>query len=727
MFNQLLNISNYYFNPYAIPVMVVGMLILSIGLFVLKQNKRSIINIAFFFQCFSVALWTLPISLVYLSRAPETALIWYRYFTFFGVVNIMPSLILLAIAWTGKFNQKKLFVFANYLIAFVFYILAVSTNKVVVPHAMQNYFWGFYPTYGTWARAFLGLYATQFIIGITILYRAYKREDLPVKKIQIGTMITATLVASAATADFIPKFFHVPLYPYGYIPIFIYVSLVAYSIVRYRTFDIETAIHKTAMWLLTFSFILVPILALERMLAPYIRKSDFAQIGFCVFSSLTLAFYLRVIQPKIDHCFQRRQSNLEEISSRFTDDLVHLKGLNQLIQRIEDAIADTLYPQKIDIFIYSEKERTYKLVNTINRPRETLELNSEDRFLQWLSENDKIVHKDFIDIDPAYAKIKEAAKSYSDRTEAIVVIPLVLNENLLGVVNLGKKSNLRRYTGPEFQFLTKLKNQSTIAISNSLLYETMEEQVRQRTKELLDVQKQLIQAEKMATMGTLAGGVAHEINNPLTAILTNTQMLLASNVADDKLDKESLELIEEATKRCRTIVQKLMAYARKPLETSEISKVNLLNALNDVISFIGYQLEQDNIKIATNAKKGTYMVMGNSNEIEQVITNLILNAKDAIRRIKRGGTINVTFSESGDWIKIEIEDEGAGIPKEVASKIFDPFFTTKDVGRGVGLGLSICQAIIEKHNGTISFKSALNKGTTFTIQLPIAEKQAVLS
>ena len=349
------------------------------------------------------------------------------------------------------------------------------------------------------------------------------------------------------------------------------------------------------------------------------------------------------------------------------------------------------------------------------------QLSKDEQFLLRLAKNNKIAYKEFTDIDPAYAPVKEKAEDYFKEMEAVAVIPLVLNEKLLGLINLGKKSNLKPYSAADFYFLNILKNQSAIAISNSLLYENMEEQVRQRTRELVEVQKQLTHAEKLATVGTLAGGVAHEINNPLTAVLTNVQMLLASDTVKDASDRESLELIEEATKRCRTIVQKLMVYAKKPLESAEVSSVNLLDVLRNVMSFIGFQLEQENIKLSIDAKKDAYQVMGNANELEQVLTNIILNAKDAIRQIKKSGVIKVSFIENPEWIRLEIEDEGKGMPPEIVSKIFDPFFTTKDVGKGLGLGLSICHAIIEKHNGMITARSEPGKGSVFIVQLPKAK------
>ena len=615
MFEELLNPSNYFLNPYAIPTLLVGVLILSIGFFVLRQNKNSIINIAFFYKCLAMGFWLFSISFVYSSNKQELAIKLYRNFTFLGVVNIMPSVMFFTMAWSGELRYKKSFVVMNYLVSLLVYVLAITTDKLILPHQMRKYFWGYYPIYTFWMAPYLIFFLAQFIISIRSLYSAYSFEKIPIKKIQKRMIFIALLIAVSASADFLPKFFWLAMYPYGYISMFIYISLVAYSIVRYKAFDIETVIHKTIMWLVTFSFIIIPIFLFYKWIFPQIRESNALQAWFWSLSLLLVAFYLRAIQPKIDHLFQRRRSNLEEIAHRFAEDLVQLKGLSQLIPRLEDVISETLYSQQVSIFIYDEKTGTYKLKNRLKKSDAIAELKADNAFLIWLSKNNKLAYKEFADIDPAYALMKEKAEDYFNTTGSTVVIPLVLNEKLLGIINLGRKSNLRPYSAMDFYFLNTLKNQSAIAISNSLLYENMEDQVRERTKELLQAQKQLIQVEKLATVGTLAGGVAHEINNPLTAILTNVQMLLALGNTLDADSQESLQLIEEATKRCRTIVQKLMTYAKKPLEPAELTKINLLNVVNNVVTFLGYQLEQENIKLVSEGQEDKYWVIGDKNEL----------------------------------------------------------------------------------------------------------------
>ncbi|OYT41275.1 MAG: hypothetical protein B6U86_02710 [Candidatus Altiarchaeales archaeon ex4484_43] len=245
----------------------------------------------------------------------------------------------------------------------------------------------------------------------------------------------------------------------------------------------------------------------------------------------------------------------------------------------------------------------------------------------------------------------------------------------------------------------------------------LEERIEERTRQLKEAQEQLIQSAKMATIGTLAGGIAHEINNPLGAILTNTQMLLME--VEDPDQRESLKLIEEGTRRCRDIVNTLLKYSRKP-ELDEFKSINLNDVINDACNLLQHQLNNENIKIKKEYTK-IPDIEGNANELQQVFTNLILNARDAIKRIRKAGEIIIRTYQEDKSVVAQVIDNGCGIPKENINKIFDPFFTTKDVGEGTGLGLAIAYKVIEKHNGRIDVSSNVGKGATFTIKLPKVE------
>jgi len=729
MTGSILNANNYFLNPYAIPYFIVGVMVIWEGVFIILQNKKSLINLAYMLTCIAAGIWLTGVGAIYTSLQQDVSFFWGRFYSFLGIIFVTPAVYFFSVCWRktlpwpqttkASAGQAKSVIF-NYLTAFIFYLFFANSRLFI--EGMWSYPWGFYPKAGKLYVIFILWFYLVMSASIKNFVHVYRKERIPIRKRQSKLLIIAFSIAFLGSVEFLPNY-GIALYLSAFVPIFICITIVGYSVIRYKLMDIETVIHKTIAWFLANLVLLTPFVFLI-----YFTRGWHANLGktgtFGLLSlfSLLFLFFVRAFQPRVDHFFQRRRYRLEETAGRFTKDVVHLRDFNNLIELIEKTIKDTLYSQRIDIFIYNDSKKAYELVNRGNDPGQILSLSREDAFLRWLTKNDKIVHKDFIDIDhPEYTDVLGRAKDYFNMSRTIVAIPLVLNNKLLGIINLFKKANLKRYTALDFHFLTIFKNQSAIAISNSLLYENMEERVRQRSRELVDVQKQLIQAEKLATVGTLAGGVAHEINNPLTAILTNVQMLLESNPIDGELDRQSLQLIEEATKRCRTIVQKLMAYAKRPLESSQVGKVDLLNVLKNVLAFLGYQLKQENIKIRIQAEPANYLAVGSHNELEQAITNLVLNAKDAIKKVKRSGVIHISFSRNAECIEIKVEDEGSGIPENVISKIFDPFFTTKEVGSGLGLGLSICQAIVEKHNGIISVQSQANKGSAFIVQLPAAK------
>jgi signal transduction histidine kinase len=721
MLERAIPFGNYQFSIHAVFVMVVSLLIFAIGLMILVQTKRTVKDIAFFLFCMSATLWLFTMGFVYSSPDPQTALRWYKTFTFFGVINLTPNLYLFAASASGLLKKQRNWVVLTYAATYIMYVLALTTEQwITMPY---RYFWGYYPHYEPPAYLFLLTFAIVFWANQAHLKLAYERENVPIKRNQIRLIKLGLLFGLTAFIDFGAKIWKVSIYPMGFVSMLTLVAVLAYSIVRYKAFDIETVFHKTILWILSFLMIIIPIFLAFRLCFALIENSVAYQALFFIVSFFVLTIYLRLVQPKVDHLFQRRKADLEVISSQFAADVVYLKGFERLIQRIEKTVMNTIYPSWVDIFIYDENLKNYQIVNREQMNDRVRCFNPGGFFLRWLKEKNKIVHKEFVEIDPEYASVKDNARGYFGETMATVAIPLVINERLLGIINLGKKINLKRYNALDFHFLTTLKNQSSIAISNSRMYQNIEEQVKERTQELVEVQKQLIQAEKLATVGTLSGGVAHEINNPLTAILINVQMLLSLDDNERAKDVESLKLIEEATQRCRTIVEKLMAYAKKPLENDAVSATDIKEVLHKTIAFIGYQLEQDNIQIVIKADQGPHLVLGNHNELEQVFTNIILNARDAIKEAKGSRHIHVSLCAQENQIRVEIKDQGSGISEQNLAKIFDPFFTTKDIGKGLGLGLSICQSIVEKYHGRIVVQSELGTGTVFTINFPEYSKK----
>jgi signal transduction histidine kinase len=232
----------------------------------------------------------------------------------------------------------------------------------------------------------------------------------------------------------------------------------------------------------------------------------------------------------------------------------------------------------------------------------------------------------------------------------------------------------------------------------------------------VQLEEQLQISDKMASIGLLAAGVAHEVNTPLTGISSFTQMLLQNAEPEDPRTK-ILEKIERQTFRAAKIVNGLLNLAR-PAQV-DAGPVDLHAVINDVLSLLEHQLKTGSIQVRKELAPGGLVVQAIEYKLQQVFLNLFLNARDAM---PRGGWLTIASSlhPEGRSAVVEISDTGSGIPADQLSRIYDPFFTTKEIGKGTGLGLSITYGIVQEHEGTITCESALGKGTRFVLTLPLA-------
>jgi two-component system NtrC family sensor kinase len=230
----------------------------------------------------------------------------------------------------------------------------------------------------------------------------------------------------------------------------------------------------------------------------------------------------------------------------------------------------------------------------------------------------------------------------------------------------------------------------------------------------VQLEEQLQISEKMASIGLLAAGVAHEVNTPLTGISSFTQMLLDGAHPDDP-KTEVLEKIERQTFRAAKIVNGLLNLARPAQVDSGPCDINAV--INDVLSLLEHQFRTGSIQVRKELAAQPPIVQGIEHKLQQVFLNLFLNARDAM---PKGGWLTIATRDNRDGVVIEVADTGSGIPAEQLSRIYDPFFTTKEIGKGTGLGLSITYGIVQEHGGTISCDSQIGQGTRFSIQLPPA-------
>jgi len=272
-------------------------------------------------------------------------------------------------------------------------------------------------------------------------------------------------------------------------------------------------------------------------------------------------------------------------------------------------------------------------------------------------------------------------------------------------------------------------NEMTAALHESRremqeLVQTLESKVAERTQELLAAKAEVAQGEKLASIGVLASGIAHELNNPLTGVLTFTS-LMRKKAQDGSEDAEDLDLVIRETKRCASIIKRLLDFAREKVPVKGFYSLN--QVIEDTVRFVERPASLQQIEISTELDPDLPQVWGDADLIKQVIMNLLVNAQQAIEgkgrivvasRAARASTPAKAGDQRTSMVEVTVSDTGCGIPATNLQRIFDPFFTSKEVGKGTGLGLSVSYGIVKAHGGKISVESVVGEGTTFHIFLP---------
>lgn len=327
---------------------------------------------------------------------------------------------------------------------------------------------------------------------------------------------------------------------------------------------------------------------------------------------------------------------------------------------------------------------------------------------------------DDIETDERFHDFK-ARKSY--RTPSFICAPLIIKDKLIGVINIADKESGLRFTKNEMQLLDFLSSQIALNYRRIELYQkfknivretqTLKDRLGQSDQEAQNLKKQIHIHERLATIGKLAGGIAHEFNNPLDGVMRYTNLCL-EHIKDDEVVRGYLLEIKHGLNRMANIVKNLLACSRNELPQGE-QRVNFQQALERSLAGVHTDIEHKNIKV--EKKIGGNIPLIRDLGLERILANVIRNAVEAIEI--NNGKITIEAKCQDDALHIKIGDTGVGIPADAAERIFEPFYTTKSINKGCGLGLTIVSEIVKSYNGKIYVESDPDKQTTFFIDLPL--------
>ncbi|MGD8548048.1 MAG: PAS domain S-box protein, partial [Desulfobacterales bacterium] len=401
-------------------------------------------------------------------------------------------------------------------------------------------------------------------------------------------------------------------------------------------------------------------------------------------------------------------------------------NLDEILSSTIDKTLELLESDSVRIYLIDDKKKFLKLVAHKGLSSELI----AKPFMKHRKPGDGLLGQTILDGETRlvdnYLRSQDPYVDFmiEEGLHTTAYIPLSTKGKLMGVMCVSSHYPVE-LAAEYIEFLTAIGNQIGVAVDNSNLYEN----IKRAYEELKDAQEQIVQSEKLASLGKLAATIAHEINNPLAAVLTYIRLMIKlkdrNKFSPERLEDISRYLftMESETARCGEIVKNLLAFSRQ--SDIKIKSTRITDIIDRALVLIAHDLEIKDIQLRKNIAPDLPNVQCDFQQIQQSLLNLMYNASDAM---PDGGILTVTANrKEGDkgFLDVSVSDTGCGIIEEDKERIFDPFFTTKEEGKGVGLGLSVVYGIITRHNGTITVESKPGKGSTFKMSLPLAplEKQ----
>jgi signal transduction histidine kinase len=503
---------------------------------------------------------------------------------------------------------------------------------------------------------------------------------------------------------------------------------IAVAVLRYRLLDIELVIRRTilgavvTMVVLFFYHLTVAIFAggLSE------QAASKPMLYTVLVSALVLTIVVGPVQARLeaqlDRLFFRNRFHYRRVLARVPDGLALLGSPDAAAEHVLSSVGEAMELGRMLVALVPEggKQRLW----TRDRPG--------TRFADMSSTVEapaaEAIWRRIADVDGPYlcdtSGSDRALDRWMEQQGLVLVLPLRTPEALVGLLACSGSADGKLFAGEDIDALRSVASSLALAMSHALAYETirvmneaLEQRIEQRTAELEKVRLQLYQWEKMASLGVLAAGVAHELNTPLGVVLSAVEQLseqLEPRESGDEVSARLLELAVEAARRASLIIRDLRSFSRP--ESSAVQSLDLHECIESTLRLLGPSLRAQKIEVSTDLGE-IPCVEGFPALFNQTLTNLILNAAAAI---KSQGNIRISTMSSDDGrVRVVIEDSGPGIPEELRSRIFEPFYTTKAPGEGTGLGLSLCYTFVTQHGGRIWEEGEPGKGARFVVELPL--------
>jgi two-component system, NtrC family, sensor kinase len=698
-----------------------------LAIFVYIKNRKGPINKSYSIMGLFIGSWSFLLFTCHISSSHDQALFinrWLHFSSIFIAISFYYfSLKLLHI-------KKWKLLTVGLIVAFILGGLSVFSSEIVKGMA-PKYDFRLWPTPGGFYQFYLLYFSFFSYYSLFLIYKGFLSSSGN-RRAQLRYIFIALFIGFAGGSTNFAYFYNIPFPPIGNIFVFLYVLILAYAIVKYRLMDITVVFTRAGIFLVLYSLILgIPIWLGLKLLG---QGLWLLPIGLMALLAMGGPFIYLFIQRKAEARLLQEQRAYQNTLRQASAGMGRIKDLNKLMDMIVFVLTRTVKIDHSVIYIYDEITKVYKLgayklrSGGVTFPEQ---LSSNSIIIEYLSKNHYPV---------VYEEIKHRIQDYQDaqldllektmnNLQAALVVPIYIDNKLISFVGMGKKESGKLYSEDDLSVFSILANQAALAIENAEFYEEMK-----------ITQQQLFQAEKMATIGIMADGLSHQINNRFHAMgfiagdALDTIKMNKSVEMSDKLKEVMSELenalgrIQENVTQGGEVVQGLLKYTRKGEEG--FSAVDVDKVISSAYEMAQFKIKSYQMTLVRDFDKETLpKVKGNFTQLQEVFFNLIDNAYDAMMQRKNDlkepeyhPKLVIHAQPQGNYLEMIFEDNGAGVKEEDVQKLFTPFFTTKlSSKKGTGLGLYVIRKIIEEnHNGKVEFASKYMIGTQMKVRLPLS-------
>jgi len=698
-------------NPLAVSAFISSITSLFLGGFVFFKKGKDDVVISYALLTISFFVWIFGLGMEIISPNKYWGLFWNRWL-YSGAIFIPTFFIHFIQAFLHKIKIKLLifaYTISTILLVFNFTPLFV---KDVVPKGSFNYA----SVPGIVFPFFVLYFFTSVIYSFYIIIQEYK-YSFGVRRQQLKFIIIASVIGfSGGATNYLLVFDIIDFPPIGNYFITLYLFILSYAIIKHRLMDINIVLKKGTTYVILLLLLFIP----SFLLILLGQKIFYGKVNYfftgMMFSILFLAAILfHRIKPRtekaVDYLLFKDRYNYRETLGKFSKAMVNIIDLQSLLKRIIETITQTMKVDRASLFLLDDEKGGYDLLESknIKTPSPAPLLSKKAPLPIYLQKMREIVVKEELAKGANIPEINGVIQQMA-LLEAEVSIPLISKGQLIGMINLSHKFNKDVYYQEDIELLTTLANQTAIAIENARLFEDLKKS-----------KSYIRRADRLASLGTLTAGLAHEIRNPLVAIKTLIQ-LLPERIEDEEFRNHFVSIASGEVERISRLVTELLDFARPSSPKLEFEDVNSI--LDGMMLLVSTESRKKHIRFTKEYTPDLPSIKVDREQIKQVFLNVLLNAIEAT---PANGEITVktrSFLKPGGkpYLQVEFKDTGCGIPQEYLEEIFNPFYTTKMTGSG--LGLSISNQIVRDHEGYIDVESQVSKGTSFFINLPVDQNHS---